>query len=89
VPIGGGREERLWEQRDIWLSPVIGNRYLYLFSDETNKIVRFDPESKAGTTLAEIPFRPRFAYLSRDERFLYFGQQDDPKRRVVMVRGLF
>jgi Tol biopolymer transport system component len=87
--IGGGREELRWEHRDIGLAPVVGNRYLYLFIDETNTIVRFDPESKAATTLAELPFRPRFAYLSRDERFLYFGQQDDPKSRVVIVRGLF
>src|SRR5262249_41998664 len=27
--------------------------------------------------------------LSRDERFLYFLRQDTPKRRVVLVDGLF
>jgi hypothetical protein len=37
----------------------------------------------------KFPFGPRFAYLSPDERFLYFEQREDPKQRVVLVRGLF
>jgi Tol biopolymer transport system component len=93
VPIGGGVEERLLDQDDLlWFNDAVGARYLYLFQSTSSlacKMIRFDPESKESNTLAEISFRPRFAYLSRDERFLYFGQQEDPKRRVVLVHGLF
>jgi len=96
IPISGGSEERFWDQGNFDSTCAIGSRYLYLFQepprdspDQVRGIVRFDPESKTATTLAEIPFRPRFAYLSPDERYLYFGQQEDPKQRVVLVNGLF
>jgi hypothetical protein len=42
-----------------------------------------------ATALADIPFDPRFAYLAPGERFLYFQQQEDPKRRLVLIKGLF
>jgi len=95
IRISGGPVERQWDREDLY-SAEVGERFLYLFQEpdrtakrQIHKLIRFDPESRQSDTLAEIPFRPRFAYLSRDERFLYFQQQEDPKRRVVMVQGLF
>jgi WD40-like Beta Propeller Repeat len=96
IPIGGGPEERLSDRRYFAGScPGVGSRYLYLFQEPPQdgstrlyKIVRFDPVSRQATELADVPFQPRFAYLSPDEHFLYFGQLEDRRRRVVLVRGL-
>jgi len=96
IPIGGGAAERLWEKDNLlWFCAGLGARYLYLFQQpprdaegQTHTIIRFDPESRQAIPLADIPFGPRSAYLSADERFLYFEQQEDPKQRVVLVRGL-
>jgi Tol biopolymer transport system component len=96
IPIEGGNKERLSDQGDfLWFCAAVGARYLYLFQKpprnsvgRIHKLIRFDPESRQATELADIPFQPRFAHLSPDEHSLYFGQLDDPKRRVVLVRGL-
>jgi dipeptidyl aminopeptidase/acylaminoacyl peptidase len=97
IPIGGGAAERLWDKENLlWFSSALGARYLYLFQQpprdaegQTHTIIRFDPESREAIPLADIPFGPRFAYLSPDERILYFEQREDPKQRVVLVRDLF
>jgi Tol biopolymer transport system component len=96
IPIAGGAGERLWNGGDLrWVAVAVGSRYLYLFQETarpgaaaTCKIIRFDPDLKQSTPLAEAPFCPRSAYLSSDERFVYFEQQELPKQRVVLVRGL-
>ncbi len=96
MPIGGGSAEQLWHGGDLqWFSAAIGARFVYLFQETTGpgtaatcKIIRFDPDLKQSTSLAEVAFCPRSAYLSSDERFLYFEQQEVPKQRVVLVRGL-
>jgi Tol biopolymer transport system component len=97
IRIDGGGEERIWEQGDIlWLTYAVGTRYLYLFqsppqtsSSRIHTIVRFDPQTRQSTPLGEVPFEPRGAYLSPEEHFLYFKQEDLPNRRVVLVRGLY
>jgi hypothetical protein len=97
VPIAGGPEQCLWDKgRLSGYNSAIGARYVYLFQessrgreDLTNTLIRLDPESRLAITLADIPFRPRFAYLSSDERFLYVGQEGNETERVVLVHGLF
>lgn len=96
IPTAGGMEESLLQRVRSLYAYAVGSRSVYLFRDPpgdhsglATQFVRFDLESREVTILGEIPFRPRFAALSKDERFLYFDQQDDPKRRAVMVRGLF
>jgi Tol biopolymer transport system component len=97
IRIDGGPEERLLDREDIFgFGYATGGQYVYLFQRPSRngaggnyRILRFDPESRQAIVLNEIPFQPRFANLSSDERFLYFGQQEEPKRRAVLVRGLF
>jgi Tol biopolymer transport system component len=97
IPIAGGPAERLWDKEDLlWTSMAVGSPYLYLFQmpprnqiSRNHTLLRFDPGSRTAVPLVTVPFVPRFAYLSRDERFLYCGQQEDPKQRVVLVHGLF
>jgi len=95
--IAGGHAEPLGNQgRFGWFNYAVGARYLYLFqmaprgakASEPETLVRLDPTSKQFEELAKIPFQPRSAYLSPDARFLYFGQRDEPKRRIVVVHGL-
>jgi Tol biopolymer transport system component len=96
VPVAGGVEERLLTGNNydlLWT--VVGTKYLYVFNmlhDNSNplasQLIRFDPETRETVTLATVPFRPKSAFLSRDRRYLYFEQVDEPKRRVVLVRGL-
>jgi Tol biopolymer transport system component len=96
MPIGGGSAEQLWHGRDLlWFSAAIGARFVYLFQETarpgaaaTCKLMRFDPDLKQSMPLADLTFCPRSAYLSSDERALYFEQQEFPKQRVVLVRGL-
>ena len=92
----GAAEERLWDKENLlWFSYAVGTRYVYLFREpqETagrkHTLVRFQPDTRETVALAEVAFQPRSAYLSHDERFLYFAQQESPKRRVVLVHGLF
>jgi hypothetical protein len=78
----------------VCFSLAVGDRYLYLFqkiksANPRYRLIQFEPESKTTQTLADISFQPRSAYLSRDQHFLYLTQQEDPKRRVVLLRGLF
>jgi hypothetical protein len=95
IPTGGGTEERLSDREDLaGCSPAVGAKYVYLFQKpprgsarRAHKIIRFDPESKQGIEMADVPFRPSFAYLSPDEHFLYLGQLENPMRRIVLVRG--
>jgi Tol biopolymer transport system component len=96
IRVDGGVAERLSDNDFLWFASAVGARYLYLFrmpprdsTGQIHTIVRFDPETRQASVLAEIPFQPRFAQLSPDERFLYFGQQDEPKSRIVLVRGIF
>jgi Tol biopolymer transport system component len=96
TPIAGGPAQRLEDAKNLlWFSYAVGPKYLYLFQqlpdDKTprrHKLLRLDPETKQSTDLLEIPFSPRFASLSADGNFLYMGQQDDPKRRAVLIQGL-
>jgi len=93
VSASGGIEERLTDHTEYYLATV-GTKYLYVFKDLRNKskglanqLVRFDPETREAVPLVTVPFRPTSAFLLRD-RYLYFEQVDDLKRRVVLVRGL-
>ena len=74
---------------------VAGKKYLYLFRqlDDAPKplagqLVQLDPETKQEQVLAEVPFSPRSAFLSRDGGTLYFSQVGDTKLRAVSLRGL-
>lgn len=94
IPVQGGMEETLLGLGNLqWFSYAVGSKYLYLFQMRPttlhSNLIRFDPETKQWADLAEIPFQPRSAHLSSDQRFLYFQQQDSPKTRVVLVRGLY
>jgi hypothetical protein len=51
-------------------------------------LIRFDPETRQSVRLAEVPFRPKLVFLSRDNRFLYFDRTENSQTRVVFVRGL-
>jgi Tol biopolymer transport system component len=97
IPDGGGAAELLYDKDDLlWYSIGVGERYLYLFQKpprdaigQAHNIIRFDPELRQATVLASVPFRPQSAFLSPDGRSLYFEQRENPKRRVVLVQGLF
>lgn len=97
VPTGGGKPEQLLDRHRLnWHSTAVGRRFLYTveepvrgIKENTWTLMRFDPESKQLATVAELGFRPVFAYLSPDEQFLYLGQEEGPRRRVVMVEGCF
>ncbi len=91
-----GPSEVLWEKANL-LSGVaaIGTQFVYLFQNLPKNaaklftaLVRFDPETRQSVRMAEVPFRPKLVFLSRDEHFLYFDQTEDSQRRVVFVRGL-
>jgi hypothetical protein len=95
MQIRGGATEVLLDQPDFAVSNyAVGQKYLYLFETErgaktqTYTMLRLDPRTRQTSALAEIPFSPLSAWLSADERFLYFEQRDTPKRRVVLVHGL-
>jgi len=96
IPINGGSSEALWSHGNLsWYSAAVGSRHLYLIqmpsgdrTDRNHRILRFDPESKASVVLTQVPFDPKFINVSKDERFLYLAQQEDPKQRVVLLHGL-
>ncbi|HMD70332.1 MAG TPA: hypothetical protein VKF41_03260 [Bryobacteraceae bacterium] len=95
MPVKGGAAEVLRDQPDLpVLRYTVGQKYLYLAAaprgaqPQTNRILRFDPQTRQANALAEIGFTPAFVQVSADERFLYFERRDTPKRRVVLVHGL-
>jgi Tol biopolymer transport system component len=95
IPVKGGVAEVLRDQPNL---PVprytVGQKYLYLVEaqrgalSQPDRILRFDPQTRQASALAEIPFSPAFVQLSADERFLYFEQSGIPIRRVVLVHGM-
>jgi hypothetical protein len=93
----GGPPEVLWQNHDLLTGvAAVGAQFVYLFQESprdaaklSTAILRFEPETRQSLRVAEVPFRPRAAFLSRDDRFLYFDQTEEGKRRVVVVRGLF
>jgi Tol biopolymer transport system component len=79
----------------LWGVATIGTQFVYLFQNLPRNaaklntaLVRFDPETRQSVRLAEGPFQPKLAFLSRDEHFLYFDQTENSQSRVVFVRGL-
>lgn len=93
---GGTPEEVSNNPSLLWFSFDVGAKYVYLFElpprnvkSRTHTLIRLDPESHQELTLGEVPFEPRSAFLSPDERFLYFAESEDPKERAVVVKGLF
>jgi dipeptidyl aminopeptidase/acylaminoacyl peptidase len=95
IPSTGGTVELLADTKNLEpYSAAVGSQFLYLFQrsmkhgSSTYNLLRFDPETRAATPLAEIPFNPRSAYLSRDERFLYLEETGDSRERVVIVENL-
>lgn len=96
IAIGSNLPEQLWDRQNLdWFNATVGAHDLYLFEQpprdtkSSYKLIRFDPTSRQATPLADITFSPRSAWLSRDERFLYFQQSEDPTQRVVRVDGIF
>jgi dipeptidyl aminopeptidase/acylaminoacyl peptidase len=96
IVIATGEELDFWEVRDNFLLDyAVADRYVYLFQPptrnsvtETHVLIRFDSERHELSAIGEVPFRPRSAQLSPDQRLLYLGQQDNAKQRVVVVHGL-
>lgn len=86
MPAAGGSPQRLLSGNFSFPGPLAGSRFVYLLRDQ--EIIRFDPNSGQSATILNLDFRLRIAALSADENFLYLGQQDDSKRRAVLVRGL-
>jgi Tol biopolymer transport system component len=93
IPIGGGAVDILSKAHNDWFTATVGAKYLYLFEslggDLHSAIVQFDPALRLATELGQISFSPRKAYLSSDDNFLYFLQQENSKQRVVSVKGIF
>jgi Tol biopolymer transport system component len=92
IPSGGGAERDILGQQALEAFYAVGREAVYLFRQsrvpEAHSVIRFDPETRREKVLGEIPFSPRGAFLSPDERFLYFRQGADSKRRAVVVKGL-
>ncbi|MFN7922399.1 MAG: hypothetical protein U0Q16_20010 [Bryobacteraceae bacterium] len=95
IPVNGGPTEQLWDKDDLLpYYAAIGARALYLVQKtlagaHDHRLLRFDPDSRKATLLAEVPFGPRALYWSPGENALYLQQEGDSKRRVVLVEGLF
>jgi WD40 repeat protein len=92
----GGMEESLLQRVRSLYAYAVGSRSVYLFRDPpgdhsglATQFVRFDLEFAGSYDIGRDSVSSSIRALSKDERFLYFDQQDDPKRRAVMVRGLF
>ena len=93
MPLTGGTEEFMLP--GDFESAVVdnSNAAIYLIQmvhDDPNpfrcNVVRFDPVRREAHIMTSIDFRPVSAIIRAG--FLYLYQQDDPKRRVVLVKGL-
>jgi hypothetical protein len=75
---------------------LVGKTYLYLFHERqilpgevVEEIVLVDPQTHLTSMPVEAPLF-RFAWLSPNERFLYFelNKGETPKPRLVLIEGL-
>lgn len=94
VPIKGGAVEFFGEANRA--SFLVGEKYLYLFRDRqilpgavVTEIFRMDPRTHLRTAIGQAPSFSH-AWLSRDERYLYFepNPKESPKSRLVLIDGL-